>query len=142
VFLVRVMVLQLFAGRTAIHILVAEIDKVLLAEATPCLNARGHRFGKRNRDVGLVTFEDFFAAVVAAIGNGFEFVDAKDLFRLASDFCQLRSIRAIIRYLMRDDQVMFRIDCDLHIIADHAGAPSAGRHRAAVGVGQRDLLIG
>jgi hypothetical protein len=40
---------------------------------------------------------------------------------------------------MRDDQVMFRIDCDLHIVADHAGTAPAGRHRAAVGVGQRDL---
>src|SRR4029077_17143438 len=40
VLLVRVVVLQLFAGRTAIHILVAEINKVLLAEATPCLDAR------------------------------------------------------------------------------------------------------
>src|SRR6266576_528297 len=36
VLLVRIVVLQLFASRTAIRILVAEIDKVLLAEATPC----------------------------------------------------------------------------------------------------------
>jgi fatty-acid desaturase len=85
VLLVGVVVCQLFASRTAIHILVAKIDKVLLAEATPCLNARGHRFGKRNRNVGFVTFENFFTAVVAAIGNGFELVDAKDLLRLASD---------------------------------------------------------
>ena len=89
-----------------------------------------------------MTFEDFFAVVVAPIGIGLELVDAKDLFRLASDFCQLRSILAIVRYLMRDDQVMFGIDGDLHIVADHARAAPAGRHRAAVGVGQRDLLIG
>src|SRR5262249_28767756 len=36
VLLVRVVVLQLFASRTAIRILVAKIDKVLLAEATLC----------------------------------------------------------------------------------------------------------
>jgi hypothetical protein len=41
ILLVRVIVLQLFAGRTAIHILVAEIDKILLAEATLGFNARG-----------------------------------------------------------------------------------------------------
>jgi hypothetical protein len=41
VFLVRAVILQLFACRTAIHIFVAEIDEVLLAETTPCLNARG-----------------------------------------------------------------------------------------------------
>ena len=118
--LVCVMVLQLFAGRTAVHVLVAKIGKVLLAEATPCLNARGHRFGKRHRDVGLVALEDFIAAVVAAISNGFELIDAKDLFRLASDFCQLRSIRAIVRYLMCDDEVMFRVDCDLRIVNSRA----------------------
>jgi hypothetical protein len=28
---------------------------------------------------------------------------------------------------------------DLHIVADHAGAASAGRHRTAVGIGERDL---
>ena len=26
---------------------------------------------------------------------------------------------------MRDDQVMFSIDCDLHIVSDHAGAAAA-----------------
>src|SRR6266851_5877729 len=36
VLLVRVVVLELFASRTAIHILLTEIDKVLLAEATLC----------------------------------------------------------------------------------------------------------
>jgi hypothetical protein len=41
---------------------------------------------------------------------------------------------------MRDDQVMFSIDCDLHIVTDHAGAAAAGRHRAAVGISERDLL--
>src|ERR1700677_2370139 len=35
VLFVGVVVAQLLAGRTAIHILVAEIDKVLFAEATP-----------------------------------------------------------------------------------------------------------
>jgi hypothetical protein len=48
----------------------------------------------------------------------------------------------IVRHLMRDDQVMFSIDCDLHIVTDHAGAATAGRHRAAVGISERDLLIG
>jgi hypothetical protein len=33
----------------------------------------------------------------------------------ASDVGELRSIRAFVRNLMRDDQVVFRIDCDLHI---------------------------
>src|SRR6185369_7397053 len=75
VLLVRVVVLQIFAGRTAIHVFVAEIDEVLLAEATPCLNARGHRFGERHGNAGFVTSEDLLAAVVTPIGNSFEFVE-------------------------------------------------------------------
>jgi hypothetical protein len=39
-------------------------------------------------------------------------------------------------------RLAFRIDGDLHIVADHAGAAPAGRHRTAVGICQRDLLIG
>src|SRR6476646_6980571 len=71
------MVNELLSGRTAVHILVAEINKVLLAEATLSLNARCDRLGKRYRNGGLVTREDFLTAVVAPIGNGFEFVDAE-----------------------------------------------------------------
>jgi hypothetical protein len=83
---------ELFSGRTAIHILVAEINKVLLAEAALGLNARCDRFGKRYCNVGFVTGEDFLAAVVASIGNGFEFVDAENCLRLASDVGELRPI--------------------------------------------------
>ncbi|VIO78438.1 hypothetical protein CI41S_62790 [Bradyrhizobium ivorense] len=34
------------------------------------------------------------------------------------------------------------VDGNLHIVADDAGATAAGCHRAAVGIGQGDLLIG
>jgi hypothetical protein len=49
-----------------------------------------------------VTFEDFLAAVVAAIGNSFEFVDAEDLLRLRGNFGpqevpKLASFRPAIR---------------------------------------------
>ena len=95
--LVRVKVPQLFASRTAIHILIAKIDKVLLAKATPCLNPRCHRLWKRHRNSGLVTYDDFLAAVVAAIGNGLEFIDAEDFLRPAGDVRKLCPIRAAVR---------------------------------------------
>jgi hypothetical protein len=43
---------------------------------------------------------------------------------------------------MCDDQVMVSIDSYLHVVADHAGAASARRHRATVRISERDLLIG
>jgi hypothetical protein len=39
-----------------------------------------------------VTREDFLTAVVASIGNGFEFVDAENFLRPASDVRELRPI--------------------------------------------------
>jgi hypothetical protein len=83
---------ELLASRAAIHVLVAEIDEVLLAEATLGLNARGERFAKRYRNAGFVTRKDFLTAVVAPIGNGFELVDAENFLRPASDVGKLCSI--------------------------------------------------
>src|SRR5215468_2362181 len=82
VLLVRVAVAQPFARRAAVHILIAEIDEVLLPEPAFGLRTRCHRLGERHGDTGLVAREDFLAAEVAAIRNSFEFVDAENLLRL------------------------------------------------------------
>ncbi len=42
---------------------------------------------------------------------------------------------------MGNDQVVFRIHRYLNVVAHDAGAPAAGRHRARIGIGQRELLI-
>jgi hypothetical protein len=42
---------------------------------------------------------------------------------------------------MRNNQVMVRIDRDLHVVADDAGTAAARRHRTAIGIGQGDLLV-
>ncbi len=42
---------------------------------------------------------------------------------------------------MRNDQMMFDVDGDLDVVADDARAATAGRHRAGIGIGQRDLLV-
>ena len=78
-FLVGVVVFELLSSRTAIDILIAEIDEVLLAETALCLNAGCHWFWKRNGDAGVVAGQDLLTAEVAAIGNGFELVDAKNI---------------------------------------------------------------
>ena len=42
---------------------------------------------------------------------------------------------------MHHDQVVLGIHCRLHVVADDAGSPAVGRHRAGVRIGQRDLLV-
>ena len=83
---------ELLAGGTNIDVLLSHIAEVLLAKATFRLNARGHRLRQRHRNSGLVAGKDFRAAVVAAIGNSLEFIDAEDFFRPASDVGELCSI--------------------------------------------------
>ena len=52
-----------------------------------------------------------------------ELISTKDLLWVRGHFGKLGSIRAGIRYLVRDDQMMLRIH-----VADDARAPPAGRH--------------
>src|SRR6185295_9806050 len=75
-FLVRVVVFELLSSRTAIGILVTEIDNVLLAETALCLDTGCHRLWKRHRDARLIACQNLLAAEVAAIGNDFELVNA------------------------------------------------------------------
>ena len=42
---------------------------------------------------------------------------------------------------MRDDQMMHGVDGNLDVVAHNAGAAAAGRHRAGIRIGQRDLLV-
>jgi hypothetical protein len=58
---------------------------------------------------------------------------------LLRHFRELGAVISDIGYLMRDDQVVLSIDYSLHVVADDTSALTAGRHRARIWVGQRDL---
>ena len=72
IFLARKTIWQLLPSRTAIGVLLWQIDKVRLAEAPIRPGTRRLRLGQSYRDAGLVAGEDLGAAEVAAIGNGLE----------------------------------------------------------------------
>jgi hypothetical protein len=44
-------------------------------------------------------------------------------------------------HLARYDQMMLGLDGNLDVVADDARASAAGRHRAGIRVGQRDLVV-
>src|SRR3974390_1775441 len=73
VLLIRVVVLQLFASRTAIDIFVFEIDEVLFAEPTLRLDPRCDRLWQRHGDAKVVARLDFLTIVVPAIRYGLKF---------------------------------------------------------------------
>lgn len=140
--LIRVAIGQPLAGRTPIDILLGDVDEVLLAKAAIRFGTRRQRLRQRHRDASLVTREDLQAVEVAAIGDGFELIRLQNRLRLLGDIRKLCPIRAGIRHLVRDDQMMLALDRNLHIVADDTGAAATRCHRATVGIGQRDLLIG
>jgi hypothetical protein len=80
---------ELLSGRTNINVLLAHIAEVLLAEAAPCLKPRSPRLWQRHLNPGLMTGEDFLAAVIAAIGNSFELIDAENLLGSGGDVRKL-----------------------------------------------------
>ena len=55
---------------------------------------------------------------------------------------QLRSIGADVGDLVRNNQMVRGVDRTLYVVGDHAGAAPARCHRAAIGIGQRYLLVG
>ena len=113
----------------------------MLAELSLRLHARCHRFGQRHLNPGISAGLDLLPAVVAAIGNCLQFVDAKHLLGPRGYVGKLRPIRAAIRHFVCDDEMVLGVDGDLHVVADDAGAAPARGHRTAVGIGERDLLV-
>src|SRR5262249_7767445 len=78
---------------------------------------------------------------VATVGNDRQRVLATGVAGLLRHFRELGAVISDIGHLMRDDQVVLRIDCSLHVVAYNTSALAAGRHRARIWVGQRDLPV-
>lgn len=53
--------------------------------------------------------------------------------------CELRAIAPDIIDVVRDDEVMLRVDCDLDIVTNHIGPLAVARHGARIGIGKRYL---
>ena len=86
-------------------------------------------------DPSLLAGPDFFAVEVTAIGDGIELLYAQYRLCLVGHMGQLRSVSAVIGYLMHDDQMMLGFDGNLNVVADDARAAPAGRHRAGIRIG-------
>ena len=127
---------QGLAGRADIDIIIADIAKVRLAELPLGLHACGHRLGQRDGDVSLAAFKDLLGTEIASIGDHIEFVHAQGFFGLVCHRCQGCPITATLDDVVRDDQMVLRLDGCLHIVTDHARAAAAGRHGARIRIGQ------
>src|SRR5271157_1019775 len=51
------------------------------------------------------------------------------------------AVRADVRHLVGDNEVVLGIDCGLHVVADDPSVLAARCHRTRIRIGQRDLLV-
>ena len=112
----------------AVPNLFRHVDKVLLAKAALRFRAGRQGLGQRHGDPGFGAFQDLRTAEVSAIGNGRQLLRLQNRLRLLGHVRQLRAVRAAVRHLVCDDQVMLRLYRDLHIIVNDAGAAATGCH--------------
>jgi hypothetical protein len=90
-------------------------------------------------DTGLLAGLDVLDLEVAAVGDD---VDPLDVQNLASRFCGLRQqthVHDLVGHRLLDDQLVLGVDRDLNVAAN-ADLGMRG-HGAAVGIGQRDLVL-
>ena len=63
---------------------------------------------------------DLVAAKVAAVGHGGDLVAARGLLCLERHGRKLLAVVPLISHLVRHDQMVLRVDGDLHVVADLA----------------------
>ena len=95
--------------------------------------------GTYGNAAGLLAGLDVLGLEVAAVGDD---VDGLDVQNLAGRFCGLRQkphVDDLVGHRLLDDQLVLGVDGDLDVVAD-ADLGMRG-HGAAVGIGQRDLVL-
>ena len=133
---------QTLSCRALVLVITRDVDEVGLAEAPLCLGVGGHRLGHVCPDACFFTGQDLRALEVATIGNHFQLVLANGLTRLRRHRPEFTAVATDVDDVVSDDQVMLGVGGHLHVVANHPGATPAGGHRAGIGIGQRQLLVG
>jgi hypothetical protein len=104
--------------RPGAHIILNDVDEVLLARAAFSLGARGHGFRRRDGDPHILAGQDLLAVEVASIGHDIEALRLERGFRLLRHPRELRAIVAHVDQVVDHGQVMFGVDRNLHVIND------------------------
>ncbi len=134
-FLGGVAVDKFLASRADIDIAFRIIGKIgLHIHALDCI-ARGGRARHGRSDARLMAGEDFGAAEVTLVGDRMQVFAVEGLLGCDCHRAELVAVEALVRDLVRDDDVALRIDGSLHIVANHAAVPGAGGHGTGVRIG-------
>lgn len=128
-------------SRASIRVAFRYVDKVGLRKQTFFPGRRRERLGNIRADVIQIACPYLRPAEVTAVRNNLQLRSAHRVLRRYRHSAELSMIVADIGYFVFNDQMMFRINCCLDVVAHYAGASSTRCHRARVRIRHRQLPV-
>jgi len=126
-------------GRADIGIALGVVSEFVLAEEALAHRRATLGLGNMRDAAGLLAGLDVLGLEVAAVGDDVDGLDPQNFAGRLGGLRQQAHVDDLVGHRLFDDQLVFRIDGDLDIVADvHFRVRG---HRPAVGIGQRDLIF-
>src|SRR3984957_14824036 len=130
---------QYLPGRADIGVEPDIVAKLVLAKEALADRGAALRSGNVRNATDPLTGLDVLDFEVAAIGDDIDRLDAQDLTGRLRGLRQQAHVHDLVGHRLLDDQLVLRVDRHLNVIPD--GDLGVGGHGAAVGIGQRDLVL-
>lgn len=127
---------RVLPGRALVSVALGEVDEIALVEQARCVIVGGQRLGHQGSDPLLLAFPDVLAIEIAPVGQHRETCLAGRLRRVLGHRRELLTVVSVVRHLVSHDQMVCRVDGDLHVVAHHAGAAATRGHGTGVWVGE------
>src|SRR5438045_8416646 len=121
------------ARRASVVVVLGVVDEVLPGEEAALDAARRQGLWHNWRNPRTFAREDLVAVEVAAVSQGGDLVAARGLLCLERHGRKLLRVVPLISHVVRHDQMVLRVDGDLHVVADGGSAFATGRHRSGSG---------
>lgn len=128
-----------FACGTPVAVLVQVVSEIFFAEETPFAACRSLGHGDEGGDACLQTGLHLLAMVIAHIGQGFQLINAEQVFGPPGHGAEQIPVGDFVGDHMVDDELVLFINAYLRVTTYLGSGPSCQGHEAAVRVSERDL---
>ena len=131
--------LQFVTARTNIGVVLPVVDELVLAKEP--VARRRSALGTRHigRQPGFLASRDVLGSEVAFVRDDVDPVATEDFAGRLGGRLQQAHVDDLVRHFLFDDQLVLRVDRELNVVADSDAG--VRRHGAAVGIGQRYLVL-
>ena len=131
--------MKTLTGRAKIAVAGWVVAELILAEQARPDRGTALRARHVRLDPGLLAGLDVLDLEIAPVGHDRDCLDPENLLCRFGGLRQQTHVHDLVGDLLLDDQLVLGIDRDLHVVAH--GNTRVRRHRPAVGVGERDLVL-